>query len=181
MNRAALSLCLLGAGLSTANILIMQRPTCPSAETALIAADKATPPSISKATQGNPALAAKPEAKEPAKAPKKVVSPALAKPEQTAKAALTGPAALPKDVDRTGSIDQPQKPKSAPAASPSRTEPSQKSAQKGSNLPNDPNLIAPAKPKSYDRRYEPRRYGWKRYYRYVGPPVGFRIRVYPGW
>jgi hypothetical protein len=187
MNRAALSLCLLGAGLSTANILIMQRPTCPSAGAALVTAGKAAPPSISRATQGKPALAAKPEDKEPAKAPKaKVASPTQGKPEQTQKAALTKPVASPKHVDRTGSIDLPEKPNSAPTASGSRTEQSQKSAQRETKLPNDPSLIAPAKPRSYDprpydRRYEPRRYGWKRYYRYVGPPVGFAIRVYPGW
>ena len=192
MNRAALSLCLLGAGLSTANILIMQRPTCPSAGAALVAAEKAAPPSSPKATQGKPALAARPEAKEPAKSPKaKATSQAQRKPEPTQKAALAKPAAPPKEVDRTGSIDQPEKPNTALAASGSQTEQSQKSAQKGSKLPNDPTLVAPAKPRSYDprahdpkpydRRYEPRRYGWKRYYRYVGPPVGFAIRVYPGW
>jgi hypothetical protein len=40
MNRALLSLCLCGAALATANVLIMQRPTCPSGGTEVAATDK---------------------------------------------------------------------------------------------------------------------------------------------
>jgi hypothetical protein len=43
MNSAILSLCVLGAGLATANILIMPRPTCPSAGTKVTAAYNEVP------------------------------------------------------------------------------------------------------------------------------------------
>ena len=268
MNRAVLSLFLLGAGLATANIIMMQRPTCPVAGAAVVAAYKETPPAIVGATQGKPAQAQRAQASKPAQAP--TANPAQAKPEQTPKAATTHPAAPPKDLDRTGSIDQARKSigeKSATASHPELAEvrdgqarveddeqwaevslaarvhsapsvssptiryyrvgkrlkvigrqsgwitvvdpatsekgwiyekyltrkrgpsqeqagvpqQSQKSAQIGSEMPDDPNLMAPARPGSYKKYYEPRRYGWRRAYRYLGAPLGFAIRVYPGW
>jgi hypothetical protein len=42
------------------------------------------------------------------------------------------------------------------------------------------NVATLAQPGPYARPYRPRKYGWKRY-RYYAPPVGFAIRVYPGW
>ena len=42
MNKVSLPLCLFGAALATANILIMQRPTCSSAGAEVAAADKTT-------------------------------------------------------------------------------------------------------------------------------------------
>ena len=73
MNKALLSLCLFGAALATANILIMQRPTCSSAGTEVAVADKdASSPqtgAISTA-KGKPAQAPKAAAKKPAPAPK---------------------------------------------------------------------------------------------------------------
>jgi fructose-specific component phosphotransferase system IIB-like protein len=104
MNRAVLSLCLFGAALATANILIMQRQTCPS-ETDVVAVFKETAPAVSTA-KGKPAQAPK-AAEKPVQAPKsKAANPALGKPEQISKAATTKPAAPPKGVDGTGSVNQ---------------------------------------------------------------------------
>ena len=72
MNSAILSLCVLGAGLATANILIMPRPTCPSAGTKVTATYNEVP---STKTQS-------------AITPKN-------KPPQTSKAAATKPASAP--------------------------------------------------------------------------------------
>lgn len=152
MNRALLSLCLLGAGLATANILIMERPTCPSSGADVVSAYKEI-----SATQGSPAQTPKKVgAHKPAQAP--TANPAREKPE---------PAAALKDLDRTGSVSQktkkPNGEKSAPVSQPAPAE--VRNRQAG----------------LYKRRYEPRRYDWRRHYRYLGPPVGFAIRVYPGW
>ena len=57
---------------------------------------------------------------------------------------------------------------------------SQRTAQSGSPAPDDPNLVAPAQPGPYVRPYT-RKQGWRRSYRYVWPPAGLAIRVYPGW
>jgi hypothetical protein len=54
----------------------------------------------------------------------------------------------------------------------------QRTAQSGSL--EDPNLVAPAQPGPYVRPYT-RKQGWRRAYRYVWPPAGLAIRVYPGW
>jgi Bacterial SH3 domain len=54
---------------------------------------------------------------------------------------------------------------------------SQRTAQAGSD---DPNLVAPARPGPYARSYT-RKQGWRRSYRYVWPPAGLAIRIYPGW
>jgi hypothetical protein len=54
---------------------------------------------------------------------------------------------------------------------------SQRTAQSGSD---DPSLVAPAQPGPYARPYT-RKQGWRRAYRYVWPPAGLAIRVYPGW
>jgi hypothetical protein len=57
---------------------------------------------------------------------------------------------------------------------------SQKTAQAESLAPDDPNLGTPASPGPYVRPYK-RKEGWRRSYRYVWPPAGLAIRVYPGW
>lgn len=51
MNKVPLSLCLFGAALATANILIMQGSTCSSGEPELAAAYKATSSTRSEARQ----------------------------------------------------------------------------------------------------------------------------------
>ena len=77
MNKAVLSLCLCGAALATANILIMQRQTCPS-ETDVVAVFKETAPAVSTA-KGKPQ--APKAAEKPVQAPKsKAVNPAQGKP-----------------------------------------------------------------------------------------------------
>lgn len=57
---------------------------------------------------------------------------------------------------------------------------SQRTAQSGSQAPGDPNLGASAPPGPYVRPYT-RKQGWRRSYRYVWPPAGVAIRIYPGW
>jgi hypothetical protein len=100
MNRAVLSLCLFGTALATANILIMQRPTCSSAGANLVAANAETSPATLAAAHSAPAQAAKAT---PAQAPKdQAAAPAQAKATKTED---TKPAA-PKDLDQTGSVDQ---------------------------------------------------------------------------
>jgi len=171
MNRALLSLCLLGAGLATANILIMKRPTCSSSGAEAVAAYKQTTPPVISAIKGNPAQAPKAGADKPAQAP--TANPTQKKPGQTPKAATTKPAAAPKDVDRTGSVNQKTK------------EPNGEKSASASQRP--PAEFRDRQAQLYKRRYEPRRYDWRRHYRYmgppvyIGPPVGFAIRVYPGW
>jgi hypothetical protein len=116
MNRAVLSLCLFGTGLATANILIMQRPSCPSGGANVFAAYEATSPGTLSAA---PAQAAKAK---PAQAPKDqaAANPAEGKPAKTAdaKPAEAKPATpsdakpvaakdlAPKDLDQTGSVNQ---------------------------------------------------------------------------
>jgi hypothetical protein len=256
MNRAVLSLCLFGAALATANVLIMQRPTCPSGGAKVFAAYKETSPGAAAA----PAQATKTK---PAQAPKdKVVNPAEGKPTKT----LDAKPVAPKDLDQTGSVNQTTQKQSEKPALVSPTElgdqqvkagddeqwaevvlaarahsaasvssptvrhyrvgtrlkvidresswikvidpttsnqgwiyekylmlkeasdqkqvegpgQSQRSAQAESKMPDDPNLAAPPQPGSYVRPYT-RKQGWRRPYRFVWPPVGLAIRVYPGW
>jgi hypothetical protein len=264
MNRAVLSLCLFGAALATANILIMQRPVCPSKGAKVVAAHKETSPEITAAAHGASPQAAKAGAEKPAQAPKdQAINLVQGKPTKTANAK---PAA-PKDLDRTGSVDQKTQKSSEMSAPGLQTKledqqvkvddaeqwaevvlaagvhsaasvssptvryyrvgtrlkvidresgwikvidpttskqgwiyekylmlkqdsdkrqieapgQSQKSAQPGSKVPDDSNLVAPAQPGSYARPYNARKHGWRRHYRYVWPPVGLAIRVYPGW
>jgi hypothetical protein len=171
MNRALLSLCMFGAALATANILIMQRQTCPS-ETDVVAAFKETAPVVSTA-KGKPAQAPK-AAEKPVQAPKnKAANPGQGKPQQTSKAATTKPAAPPKGVDRTGSVSQKtqtQKPNG------------EVSSQKGSD-PKQAGVPRPSRKSAHagrwrqpDRYYEPPEYYWPP--EYYGPPG---IRFYPGW
>jgi hypothetical protein len=260
MNRAVLSLCLFGAGLATANILIMQRPTCPSGSANIVAAYEETSPAIAAATPSAPAQAAKAK---PAQAPKdQAVNPAEGKPAKT----LDAKPAAPKDLDQTGSVNQKTQKQSEKSAPVPQTDPrdeqvkvgdgeqwaevvlaarahsaasvasptlrhyrvgtrlkvidrqsgwikiidpatskqgwifetylmlkeasgekqaegpgqSQRTALAESKVPDDPNLVAPARPGPYARPYT-RKQGWRRHYRYVWPPVGLAIRVYPGW
>jgi hypothetical protein len=154
MNRALLSLCLFGAALATANILIMQRPTCRSGGTEVAAADKN-------------ALSTKTEVVSTAKA-KPAKAPFQAQPPQASKTAAKPPAP-PKDVDVTGSVKQTTK-----------TDQKQ-SARAESKIAADPNLAAPVQPGPHVRPYRPSKNGWRRHYRYPRPPVGFAIRVYPRW
>jgi len=255
MNRAVLSLCLFGAALATANILIMQRPTCPSGGANVFAAYEATSPGTLAAA---PAQAAKAK---PAQAPKaQAANPAEGRPAKTADAK---PAAA-KDLDQTGSVNQKTQERSEKPVSPtdlgdrqvklggdeqwaevvlaakahsaaSVTSPtvryyrvgtrlkvidresswikvidpttsnqgwiyekylmlkegpdkkqveepgqSQRTALAESQAPDDPNLAAPAQPGPNVRPYT-RKQGWRRPYRFVWPPVGLAIRVYPGW
>ena len=177
MNRAVLSLCLFGATLATANILIMQRPTCPSGGADVVSAYKETPPEAVSTTKGKPAQAPK-AAKKPAQAPKnKAANPAQGKPEQNPKAATTKPAAAPKDADRTGSVNQKtQKPNG------------EKSSQKGSDR-KQAGVSRPSRKTANagrwrrpDRYYEPPESYWQP--EYYGPPEHYAppgIRFYPGW
>ena len=107
MNKVSLPLCLFGAALATANILIMQRPTCSSAGAEVAAADKTTsstqPEAVSTA-KGKPAQAPKAassQAERP-QAPKAAVN--TAKP--PAPKAAAKPPAAPQDVQVTGSVGQ---------------------------------------------------------------------------
>jgi len=113
MNRAVLSLCLFGAALATANILIMQRPTCPSGGANVFAAYEGTSSGTAAAA---PAQAAKAN---PPQAPKvQAVNPAQGKP---AKSAEAKPAAA-KDLDQTGSVDRKTREQSEKPAPASQTE-----------------------------------------------------------
>jgi Bacterial SH3 domain len=255
MNRAVLSLCLFGAALATANILIMQRSTCPSGGANVFAAYEETSPGTAAAAAA-PAQAAKAK---PAEAPKdQAASPAQGKAAKT----LDAKPAAAKDLDQTGSVDrktQEQSEKPAPvsqtglgdqqvkfgddeqwaevvlaarahsAASVSSPtvrhyrvgtrlkvidresswikvsdpttsnqgwiyekylmlkegsgkkragEPGQ--SQRTAQAADDPNLAAPAQPGPNVRPYT-RKQGWRRPYRFVWPPAGLAIRVYPGW
>ena len=169
MNRAGLSLCLCGAALATANILMMQRPTCPS-QADVVAAFKEMPPAVS--LKGKPAQIPTAAAK-PAQAKKdKTANSAQGKPEQTSKVIRTKPAATPNGVDRTGSINHKKK-SSQKGSDQKQAEvplPSRKPAQSGGwNRP--------------DRYYDPAEiYDPAEYYyeepEYYGLPA---IRFYPGW
>ena len=129
MNRVLLSLCLFGAALATANILIMQRPTCPSGAD-VVAEFKETASAPVSTTNGKPGQAPK-AAKKPTQAPKnKAANPGSGKPKQTSKAATAKPAATPKGVDQTGSIKSSQKGSDQKQAEVQRK--SRKSAQAGS-------------------------------------------------
>jgi hypothetical protein len=106
MNKTSLSLCLFGAALATANILIIQRPTCPSGGTEVAAADKDAPSTqteVISTVKRKPPQAAKAavstaEAKPPDAS-------AQAKPSQALKAAAKPSGPAPKD-DVTGSVKQ---------------------------------------------------------------------------
>jgi hypothetical protein len=148
--RTLLSLCLFGAALATANILIMQRPTCPSGRVA--AADRDGSAKIEVVSTSEAKSANVPLRAQPPQAPKTAAKPPASK----------------KDVDVTGSVKQTAKSNET------------LSKQAKSKIPDDPILVAPAQPEPYVRPYRPRKYGWRRYYRYPWPPVGFAIRVNPG-
>src|SRR5262245_55917606 len=113
MSRAVLSLCLFGAALATANILIMHRPSCPSGGANVFAAYEETSPGTAAAA---PAQAVKAK---PAQAPKDTA----AKPAQrkAAKTLDAKPAAA-KDLDQTGSVDRKTREQSENPAPVSQTE-----------------------------------------------------------
>jgi len=160
MNRTLLSLCLFGAALATGNALIMQRPTCPSSGAWAGPADMDRP-------------AAKPDGASAA-TPQRLSAAAEIKPANfafwtepsKAPATVAKLPLLPKDVEITGSVKQTAKADQKPF---------------DAKMPGAPNLAAPARPKPRAKSYRPRRYGWRPSYRYPRPPMGFAIRVYPGW
>jgi hypothetical protein len=106
MNKTSLSLCPFGAALATANILIIQRPTCPSGGMEVAAADKDAPSTqteVISTVKRKPPQAAKAavstaEAKPPDAS-------AQAKPSQALKAVAKPSGPAPKD-DVTGSVKQ---------------------------------------------------------------------------
>jgi hypothetical protein len=115
MNRTVLSLCLFGAALATANILIMQRPaTCPSAGAAIVAAPVATSPAPVAAAHSAPTPPATAESSQASK--DQAVAPVPAKDEAAKPAA-------PKDLDQTGSVDQTPQQQSQKSALAPQTKP----------------------------------------------------------
>jgi hypothetical protein len=162
MNRVLLSLCLFGAALATASALIMLRPACPSAGAWAVAADKDAP-----AAKPEAAPATKSEIASPAAEIKPANFAFWTEPSQAPKMSAML-RALPKDADVTGSVKGTAKTDQ------------NLSAEAGAKMPGDPDLAATARPERQARPYRSRKYGWKRYYR-PPPPMGFAIRVYPGW
>jgi Bacterial SH3 domain len=121
MNSAILSLCVLGAGLATANILIMPRPTCPSAGTKVTAAYNEVPSTKTQSAitpKNKPPQASKAAATKPASAPSgEALNKAHGKPSEVptqakkaAKPAAKPPAPPPTDADATGSVKVTAKP-----------------------------------------------------------------------
>ena len=102
-------------------------------------------------------------------AAKTVAAPVKAptQPPKASETAAISPAP-PTDGNATGSVK--------PAA---RTE-NQQFERAELKKPEDVGRVAPVQPKRSVKRYRPRKYGWRRY-RYPRPPVGFAIRLYPGW
>ena len=161
MNGVLPSLCLLGAALGTANIFIMQRPTChtPGMEVAVAGGD-VTP---SKTVVLNIVKA------EPASAPFRPKPPVVTN-----------------DVDVTGSVEQTKK-TDAEVASTAKADAAnaaagesvsgsvketKNTAQAESKPRNDPNHPGPY------ARHRPHRYGWSLGYWYPPPPAAFGMRVY---
>lgn len=121
MNKAILSLCVFGTGLATANILIMPRPTCPSAGTEVAAAYKEAPSTKTQSAStpnDKPPQAPNAAATKPASAPKgEALKKAHGKPSEAptqakkaAKPAAKPPAPPPTDADVTGSVKVTAKP-----------------------------------------------------------------------
>jgi hypothetical protein len=122
MNKAILSLCVFGAGLAATNILIMPRPTCPSAGNEVTAAYKevqSTKTQSVSTAKDKPPQAPNATATKPASAPKdKVLKAAHGKPSEAptqakkaAKPAAKPPAPPPPtDADVTGSVKVTAKP-----------------------------------------------------------------------
>lgn len=105
MSRTLLSLCLCGAALATANILILQRPTCPVGRTESSAADKgasSTTTDIVSTAKGKPPQASKAAALSTASS-----EPPEAKRSQAERPAAKPPAPASKNADVTGSVKQP--------------------------------------------------------------------------
>ena len=148
MNKVSLPLCLFGAALATANILIMQRPTCSSAGAEVAAADKTTsstqPEAVSTA-KGKPAQAPKaassqaerPQAPKPARRRPNLDTPRRqpsTRPNPQAPKAAAKPPAAPQDVQVTGSVGQTpktQEPKGEKPASVSQAQLAEVSAWPG--------------------------------------------------
>jgi Bacterial SH3 domain len=118
MNRALLSLCVFGAGLATANILIMQRPTCPSRGVEAAAAYKERPSTkkvetVSAAATDKPTQALKAAATTPVPASKDEAAkaahgmPSEASPQAKHALKPANPSVqAPKDADTTGSVKE---------------------------------------------------------------------------
>ena len=124
MNKAILPLCVFGAGLATANILIMPRPTCPSAGTEVSAAYKEVPSTKTQSVrtaENKPPQAPKPAATKPASAPKdEALKAAHGKPseapiqaKEAPKPAAKPPAPPPTDADVTGAVKVTAKPETS--------------------------------------------------------------------
>jgi hypothetical protein len=161
MNGVLPSLCLLGATLATANMFIMQRPTCHSpASNVAMPSLKTVVLDIGKAEPANAPIRPKPPVR-----PKGVDVTGSVEQSKEADAATgkdaastkTGEAAVSAGEDVTGSVKQ------------TKTDPKQ-SAQAESKLHNDPTYARPRR----------RGYGW-RWDWYPPPPAAFGMRVYPGW
>ena len=119
MNKAIFSLCVFGAGLATANILIMPRPTCPSAVKEVTAAYKEVPSTKTQSAstpKDKPPQAPKAAAPKPASTPKGEAlkkahgSEAPTQAKKAAKPAAKPPAPPPTDADVTGSVKVTAKP-----------------------------------------------------------------------
>jgi len=161
MNRTLISLCLFGTALATGNVLLMQRPNCPSAGAWARPADAETP-----AAKPDAAPAARPETHTTAAEIKPANFAFWTEPSK-APATVARLPLLPKDVEITGSVN--------------KTAKADQKSEADANLPGDPDLAAPPPPKRRAKSYRSRQYGWRRHYRYPRPPMGFAIRVYPGW
>jgi hypothetical protein len=120
MNRTIISLCVFGAGIATANILIMPRPTCLSAGTEVGAAHKEVPSTKAQAgstAKDKPPQALNPVATKPTSVAKGEALRAVhGKPEiptptkKAPKPAAKQPAPPPTDADVTGSVKVTAKP-----------------------------------------------------------------------
>jgi len=156
MNSTLLSVCLCGAGLCTAAIMLMQHPTCSSGVAMVAMVDKdspATKTEVVRTVEASPKTAVQiPTPPKPSKKPR---------------------VPTPKDVDVTGSV------KPAPKNNQGRY------VQAESKSLDKSNHKAPAhKPRSYGRyQWEPYPYPWSpAAYPYPWPPAAFAMDEYPdGW
>jgi hypothetical protein len=202
MNGVLPSLCLLGAALATANMLIMQRPTCPARGTEVAAAGNDVPStktevvSTGKAEPANAPLRAKPpvppkgvdvtgSVKQPKKTDQKQSAQAESKLREKVAAAGKGAPSTKTEFVSTAKAEASNAAARAgvdvtgSVKRPKKTD--QKQSAQTESKRDETNLVAPAQPGPYARPYRPRKHGWRWHYGYPPPPVGFAIRVYPRW
>ena len=174
MNGVLPSLCLLGATLATANMFIMQRPTChsPASNVAVAGSDvpslKTVVLDIGKADPANAPIRPKPPVRpkdvdvsgsvEQSKEANAAVGKDAASTKTEVVSTAKAEAAVSAGEDVTGSVKQTKK-----------TDPKQ-SAQAEWKLHDGPTYARPRR----------RGYGW-RWDWYPPPPAAFGMRVYPGW